>query len=733
MELEGEHYTSPRWSYEILDCAMPMTFDTYSNCAHQCVYCFAFFQRAVKASAEDYLHHRVHSVDVEKVKRMFLDPDAYAGQFAWYIKRRMVLQWGGLSDGFDWYERKFRKSLELLKFFCQIDYPISISTKGTWWVYDPEYRAVLRNAKNVHIKYSLVTTDKHYAAQLEAGTPEPLERFKALEECKKLGVGCTTVRFRPFIPWVSDLCVEDMFKRTARAGCYSLTTEWLFLENRVSGAAGERYKMIGDVCREAGKLPADFDLLKWYHEQSYSGGGLLRLNYDYKRPYIEQMQALAEQYDLKFFVSDAHHKEASHSAGCCGLPDTGPLSNINRGQYAEAILIAKKNGRVRWSDIALAAQPLKLIPFYRAEGFPNDSDERAKRRYQSMFSYMQDIWNTPKSWASPARYFGGALVPSGIDEDGNVIYLYNRPFIEENRRVGSAAELAGELTIPLATGKARAKKYDEATADGAEFGYVAYPIFIPTHNRVQTATTPKLLDAARLPYTLVCDPDQANAYSEKFPQANIMPVPRKGRGIVYARQWLLEHARSDGMNGYWVLDDDIQNYVQFGVDGSQKPATIRAALSSVEALLSRYTNVVVAAPTLAQFAWAAIRRGETFTYNRCYWIGWWMRADTGIDHDPDLNVKCDVGWLIEHLATGNWVSIMSNEFGVRTPAMASNAGGLHSVYVAGKQNAASRKLAAQWPHYCKLNDKGGTKGTDLAIQWNEFMGVPRITALEAMK
>ncbi len=42
MELLPGYYVSPRWTYEILDCSMPMTFDTYSNCAFQCVYCFSF-------------------------------------------------------------------------------------------------------------------------------------------------------------------------------------------------------------------------------------------------------------------------------------------------------------------------------------------------------------------------------------------------------------------------------------------------------------------------------------------------------------------------------------------------------------------------------------------------------------------------------------------------------------------------------------------------------------------
>jgi len=32
-------YASPRWSQEILDCSMPMTFDTYSRCSYNCFYC----------------------------------------------------------------------------------------------------------------------------------------------------------------------------------------------------------------------------------------------------------------------------------------------------------------------------------------------------------------------------------------------------------------------------------------------------------------------------------------------------------------------------------------------------------------------------------------------------------------------------------------------------------------------------------------------------------------------
>lgn len=64
-------YSSPRWTGEIADCSLPVTFDTYSNCSFGCVYCFSQYQRGIGGSKEDYLAKRVKSVDPEKIKRLF--------------------------------------------------------------------------------------------------------------------------------------------------------------------------------------------------------------------------------------------------------------------------------------------------------------------------------------------------------------------------------------------------------------------------------------------------------------------------------------------------------------------------------------------------------------------------------------------------------------------------------------------------------------------------------------
>lgn len=436
MKLEKSYYESPRWSTEILDCSMPMSFDTYSNCAHQCVYCFAYFQRAVGGSADAYLAHKVKSVNVQKVKKLFLEPEKYyGGQFAWYIKARHVLQWGGMSDGFDWYERKFRKSLELLRFFREIDYPLSISTKGVWWIDDPEYREVVTGWKNLHWKYSIITTDEEDCKKVEAGVVSPYKRFEALKRIKEEFGNYTTTCFRPYMIGISDKTVEDMFRMSHWANVDSLTTEFLCIEKRASNTAAERYRIMSEYC--------GFDVYEFYVKNSRMQG-LMRLNYDVKRPYIAQMEELAAQYNVPFFVSDAHHKEKSASCGCCGLPTQqgSDLSNAFTGHFAEAILIAKRNGKVFWSDIAEQAEPLKNIPYDRAQGYnTGSSGKRAKGMYWTMFDFMKNQWNNIMSWQSPARYFGGVLVPNGVDENKNIIYVYNEKFVNTGEHIRSVVGL----------------------------------------------------------------------------------------------------------------------------------------------------------------------------------------------------------------------------------------------------------------------------------------------------
>ncbi|HOQ49450.1 MAG TPA: hypothetical protein PLV01_06460, partial [Candidatus Kapabacteria bacterium] len=223
-------YESPRWSNEIADCSMPMTFDTYSNCAFSCIYCFSMYQRALGGKARDYLNKQVKHVNTEKVKAIF--KFERPSQFENYIKSRKVFQWGGLSDQFDGFERKYGKTLELLKFFKEIDYPISFSTKSTWWLKDKRYTDLFKGQKNWNVKFSIITLDEYKAKEIERGVPSPKERLEAIKRFTDLDAGGATLRLRPFIIGVSSPTYPELIAKAAEAGATALSTEFFCLETR---------------------------------------------------------------------------------------------------------------------------------------------------------------------------------------------------------------------------------------------------------------------------------------------------------------------------------------------------------------------------------------------------------------------------------------------------------------------------------------------------------------------
>ncbi|MCM1168916.1 MAG: hypothetical protein NC324_03165 [Bacteroides sp.] len=407
-------YQSPRWSAEIADCSMPMTFDTYSNCSFGCMYCFSQFQRAIGGPKEAYLHKDVHPVNVERIKKMFTNPDKYAGQFATYIKQRRVMQWGGLSDQFDTFERKYGITLDLLRFFKEIDYPLCFSTKGTWWTEDERYMSLVRGQKNWNFKFSIITLDEHKAHVIERGVPTPMERLAAIERIANAGAGGATLRLRPFIIGVSTPSYLDLIREASKRGATALSTEFFCVEQR-SNSIKEYMPTLSELC--------GFDLMKFYAKHSVSNG-YLRLNRKVKAPFIFNMKKVCEEVGMRFYVSDAHFKELCCNGSCCGLP---PDWNYSHGQFCEALQICKNKGVVYWEDIKADIETLHQYGWGNAVGYnATSSEKRAKFFGMTMAEYMRWLWNNPQAGQSPYKMFEGVMQPDGKDAEGNIVYKYNK-------------------------------------------------------------------------------------------------------------------------------------------------------------------------------------------------------------------------------------------------------------------------------------------------------------------
>lgn len=369
-----------------------MTFDQYNNCAYRCLYCFSQFRRAIGHGKEHYLSGDVSMVNKEKVKRLFLGripPPKGADmstsgiwQFNEYIRQRKAIQWGGLSDPFCPYEKKYGVGLGLLYFFRDIKYQVSFSTKGVWWSTDNRYLNAFRDNPNFHIKVSIITGDEKKSQAIEKGVPSVKERLKMIERLAKVmpGDGAVTLRFRPFIIGISNPGHEQLIRDAANAGASSVTTEFFCLDTRVGPMVKKRYKAISEI--------AGYDIHAFYKRYS-TMLGYLRLNRTIKRRYMEEMQAATHDAGMKFYVSDAHFKESSDGSCCCGLPESW---NYSRGQLLHAALLAKKDGTVRFSQISDDLDYADTFGHRNAIGFNTRSEEhRAKFVGHSMKEFLR--WN----------------------------------------------------------------------------------------------------------------------------------------------------------------------------------------------------------------------------------------------------------------------------------------------------------------------------------------------------
>ena len=391
---------------------MPMTFDTYNKCSYNCLYCFSYFQRSLKK--ENYQTESLCSVDIERIKKMFTMSMGSPSEFYSMIKTKVPLQWGGLSDQFDEYERQNGVTLKLMKFFKEIDYPICFSTKATWVFDDPRYTSLIEGQKNWNFKISIINLDAELSKKVEKGVDGPQKRLQALKKITELNCGGATLRLRPFIMGMSDKDYLQLIQEAINNSATAVSTEFLCIEGRADARLKARY---GEMSHALG-----IDILDYYQKLSQAKSGYMRLSRELKLNYFYKMKELCDKNNIRFYVSDAHGKELCHNGSCCGLNKEWGYS---RGQITEALLMAKENGEVYFSDIEKNIEYMKTIKLNNPMNL-GGAEGQAKFKGWSVHDYFKYLWNSPNEKRSPYKYFGGVLKPTGLDKENNVIYSFQK-------------------------------------------------------------------------------------------------------------------------------------------------------------------------------------------------------------------------------------------------------------------------------------------------------------------
>jgi TET-Associated Glycosyltransferase len=122
-----------------------------------------------------------------------------------------------------------------------------------------------------------------------------------------------------------------------------------------------------------------------------------------------------------------------------------------------------------------------------------------------------------------------------------------------------------------------------------------YPIYVISKGRWESGLTAKFLLRDGVPFHLVVEPQEADAYASAFGEERVLVLPfsNLGQGSIPARNWLWEHARERGAERHWCLDDNIRGIAR-NYDGRRIRCVSGPALAAVEDFTDRYENIAVA-------------------------------------------------------------------------------------------------------------------------------------------
>lgn len=135
-----------------------------------------------------------------------------------------------------------------------------------------------------------------------------------------------------------------------------------------------------------------------------------------------------------------------------------------------------------------------------------------------------------------------------------------------------------------------------------------YPIYIVSKNRANNGLTWRSLDRLGLPYKVIVEDSQYDAYAKVIPPQNLLVLPEsylhgyetcdpKGdslsKGPGAARNFAMQHSIDAGFAKHWVLDDNLDDFHRLH-NNMKVPIRTGAGFCACEDFMDRYSNIALA-------------------------------------------------------------------------------------------------------------------------------------------
>lgn len=246
-----------------------------------------------------------------------------------------------------------------------------------------------------------------------------------------------------------------------------------------------------------------------------------------------------------------------------------------------------------------------------------------------------------------------------------------------------------------------------------------YPVFIPSKGRSASAYTIRLFLRDRVPFYVVVEPQEVDAYARLVGRHRVLELPASNQGLVFARNWITKHSRDNGDKRHWQMDDDINGFTRL-FRGIKVPCNAHEAMSICEDFADRYENVAMLSPNYRNFVSTGsnhkISVPPFYLNHRCY-TAILFQNDVPYDWRPPNNEDADM--TLQVLA-GGYCTVLMNAFMINTATTMTLKGGQTEGFLAGKRLQMVESLRRRWPGVVTVKRRNGHPQHVIAGQWSFF-------------
>lgn len=224
-----------------------------------------------------------------------------------------------------------------------------------------------------------------------------------------------------------------------------------------------------------------------------------------------------------------------------------------------------------------------------------------------------------------------------------------------------------------------------------------YPIYVPSRGRSHVDLTAAFLARDGVPFRLVVEPAERDAYAGRFGAERVLVLPWDNPpgttdGLVRSRNWIWQHALSEGYARHWQVDDNIREvYRSYG--GKRIRCDSGPAFAAVEDFADRYENVGLAGMNYHMFGLPS---------NPPFFLNAHVYSCTLIDCALPFRFRGsyneDVDMCLQVLSTGTLCTVLVNVFlAEKMRTMTVRGGQTDAVYCGDGRLKMARALERVWP------------------------------------